>query len=77
MPDGRWIHSAIEIIMTTCDLLFGHGTWYWAQIGTWILLEGIISPIQIYGQTRKLQNLQVISNNSYYQGKFLQLRVQR
>ena len=56
--------------MNICDFLFGPGHWLWAQYGQWILLEGIISPLQIYGQSRSISNIQTIGNNSYYQGYY-------
>ena len=70
VPNGGWIQTFNEIIMNICDFLFGHGNWLWAEYGQWILLEGIVSPYQIYGQSRNLNNIQTVGNNSYYQGKY-------
>ena len=68
VPNGGWIRNFNEIIMNICDFLFGTGNWLWAQYGQWIILEGIIASSQIYGQSRNLNNIQAIGNNSYYQG---------
>ena len=68
MPNGGWIRSINEILMRLCDDIFGHGNWFWAQYGTWFLIEGFLSVAQIYRQIRNLDNLVPISNNSYYQG---------
>ena len=67
VPKGGRIQKFDEIIMNICDSLFGHGYWFWAQYGQWMILEGIISPSQIYGQSRNIDSIVPANNNDYYQ----------
>ena len=68
VPNGGWVRTLNEMMMTLCDVLFGPGNWLWAQYGTWIIFEGFLAPAQKYGKTRDHTSLRPNSNNTYYQG---------